>query len=211
MKTLGEFVGLTDQFLQEQTQISSMTQVLAMNASLVAARASEQRDPTQFVVVAREFESIANQVGSLAQKTTSGLGNLEQRSVQIHNVVSSIDNNVQNLGALVREFTQGVQESKQAFENVQDTANEAVKAGELVVESSNEIIVSAKSGTELATDIAKLTQITQQLTKENSQISQQMANLSNELLKTINFFKLPEGDKQTSDSDSNSDEIKKVA
>ena len=192
MKTLGEFVGLTDQFLQEQSQISSMTQVLAMNASLVAARASEQRDPTQFVVVAREFESIANQVSSLAQRTNNGLVNLEQRSSQIHNVVSSIDNNVQNLGGLVKEFTVGVEQSTQAFNNVQVTTEKAVQAGELVATSSNEIINSAQSTTQVMDEIAQLTETTRELTAKNRQSSEQMANLSNELLNTIKFFQLPQ-------------------
>jgi methyl-accepting chemotaxis protein PixJ len=192
MKTLGEFVGLTDQFLQEQNQISSMTQVLAMNASLVAARASEQRDPTQFVVVAREFESIANQVSSLAQRTSSGLVNLEQRSSQIHNVVTSIDTNVQNLGGLVRDFTQGVQQSSSVLLNVQYTASEAVQAGELVAVSSQEIINSARSTTKVMGNIAELAEKTRKLTQKNLKRSQQMAALSNELLTTINFFQLPQ-------------------
>jgi methyl-accepting chemotaxis protein PixJ len=191
MKALGEFVGLTDQFLQEQNQISSMTQVLAMNASLVAARASEQRDPTQFVVVAREFESIANQVSSLAQRTSSGLVNLEQRSSQIHNVVTSIDTNVQNLGGLVRDFTQGVQQSSNVLSNVQQTAEEAVQAGELVAISSQEIINSARSTTKVMGNIAELAEKTRKLTHKNLKRSQQMAALSNELLTTINFFQLP--------------------
>lgn len=197
MKALGEFVGLTDQFLQEQSQISSMTQVLAMNASLVAARASEQRDPTQFVVVAREFESIANQVSTLAQRTSSGLVNLEQRSSQIHNVVSSIDSNVQNLGGLVREFTQGVEQSSEAFANVQQTTKEAVQAGELVALSSEEIISSAQSSTKVMDEIAQLTEVTRELTLKNLQRSEQMATLSNELLKTINFFQLPQNQIKT--------------
>ena len=192
MKTLGEFVGLTDQFLQEQSQISNMTQVLAMNASLVAARASEQRDPTQFVVVAREFESIANQVSTLAQRTNSGLVSLEQRSNQIHNVVTSIDNNVQNLGGLVREFTQGVEQSNEALVNVQQSTTKAVQAGKQVALSSQEITTTAQSSTEVMNEIAQLTGITRELTTKNLESSKQMATLSNQLLETINFFKLPE-------------------
>ena len=45
IKTLGEFVGLADKFVQDQGEIVIQTQILALNASLVAARAAEQRDP----------------------------------------------------------------------------------------------------------------------------------------------------------------------
>ena len=210
MKTLGEFVGLTDQFLQEQNQISSMTQVLAMNASLVAARASEQRDPTQFVVVAREFESIANQVSSLAQRTSTGLVSLEQRSNQIHNVVTSVDANVQNLGGLVREFTQGVEQSSQIFENVRQTTQEATRIGQIVTLSSQEIIKSATSSTEVMEEIAELAGKTEELTQVTLQQSQQMENLSQELLNTVRFFRLPNIERQTIDVSQNSVKLESV-
>ena len=69
-----------------------------MNASLVAARASQQRDPKQFVIVAREFESIATQVSQLAQQTSEGLTSLERQSAQIYSVVSTVDADVQSFG-----------------------------------------------------------------------------------------------------------------
>ncbi|MGB5709982.1 MAG: methyl-accepting chemotaxis protein [Waterburya sp.] len=210
MKTLGEFVGLTDQFLQEQNQISSMTQVLAMNASLVAARASEQKDPNQFVVVAREFESIANQVSSLAQRTSGGLISLEQRSSQIHNVVTSVDANVQNLGGLVREFTQVVEKSSQIFEDVQKTTQEATHAGQVVALSSQKIIQSAQSTTEVMEEIADLAEKTEKLTLKTLEQSQQMENLSQNLLSAIGFFRLPSTHQETIDVTQSSAKLESV-
>lgn len=192
MKTLGEFVGLTDQFVQEQRQIASLTQVLAMNASLVAARACEQRDPTQFVVVAREFEAIANQVSSLAQRTNEGLVILEQRSTQIHSVVSAVDANVQNLGGLVEEFTSGVKQSSQVFSNVGTVTGEAVQAGEVVAQSSQQIVSAAQSTAYVMREIADLATKTVQLTQRTRKQSERMENLSKELLQNIQFFQLPQ-------------------
>jgi twitching motility protein PilJ len=191
IKTLGEFVGLTDRFVQEQSQIASMTQVLAMNASLVAARASEQRDPSQFAVVAREFELIANQVSNLAQRTSGGLVALEQRSNQIHNVVTSIDANVQNLGGLVREFTQGVEQSSQVFSNVQKTANEAVQAGEMVALSSQGIVSAAQATAQVMRSLADLADKTAKLTQNAKLQSGHIEQLSGQLLSSVQFFQLP--------------------
>jgi methyl-accepting chemotaxis protein PixJ len=192
MKTLGEFVGLTDQFLQEQNQIASMTQVLAMNASLVAARGSEQRDPTQFVVVAREFEAIATQVSNLAQRTSTGLVSLEQRSNQIHNVVASVDANVQNLGSLVRDFNEGVAQSRQAFGNVQLASQEAVNTGSSLTQASQRIVESAQATAQLMRDIAAFAAQTAHLTQQSRQQSGQMGALSSRLLDTVQFFQLPQ-------------------
>lgn len=191
MKTLGEFVGLADQFVQDQSQIASLTQTLALNASLVAARASEQRDPRQFAVVAREFDSIASQVGRLAQQTNEGLVTLEQRSTQIHNVVSIIDANIQNLGGLVRGFTQGVEQSDRVFSGVSTVTADAVVAGEAVTQSSQMIASSAQSATQVVRDIANFAIQTADLSQQTRLQSEEMDNLSSQLLQSIEFFRLP--------------------
>ncbi|NJO51208.1 MAG: hypothetical protein HC840_19180 [Leptolyngbyaceae cyanobacterium RM2_2_4] len=191
MKTLGEFVGLADQFVQEQSQIASLTQTLALNASLVAARASEQRDPRQFSVVAREFDSIANQVGRLAQQTNEGLVTLEQRSTQIHSVVSIIDANIQNLGGLVRGFTEGVDQSKRVFSNVQVVTDETVNAGEAVTQSSRAIMTAAQSAAQVVRDIAEIATQTAGLSQRTRAQSEEMNLLSSQLLQSIDFFQLP--------------------
>ncbi|MCG8362674.1 MAG: HAMP domain-containing protein [Pseudanabaenales cyanobacterium] len=191
MKTLGEFVGLADQFVQDQSQIASLTQTLALNASLVAARASEQRDPRQFVVVAREFDSIADQVSNLAQQTNESLITLEQRSAQIHSVVSVIDADVQSLGGLVRGFTQGVEQSNNVFKNVQMVTGEALRSGEAVTQSNQAIVNAAQSAAQVVRDIADIATKTAELTQQSRLKSEQIDTLSKQLLQSIQFFQLP--------------------
>jgi twitching motility protein PilJ len=190
MKTLGEFVGLADQFVQEQGQIAFITQTLALNASLVAARASEQHDPSQFIVVAREFDSIANQVNKLAQQTNEGLVSLEQRSAQIHSVVSAIDADVQSLGELVRGFMQGVEQSNQVFGNVQTITDEAVRAGESVGQMNQSIVSAAQSTAQVMRDIAQLAAKTADLTQISREQSDRIDWLSAQLLQNVQFFRL---------------------
>jgi twitching motility protein PilJ len=191
MKTLGEFVGLAEQFVQEQGQIASLTQVLALNATLVAARASEQKDPRKFGVVAREFEAIAGQVGNLAQQTNSGLESLQQRTSQINEVVSNIDTVVQGLGSLVNGFTKGVEESNQVFRNIDTTTGEVVKAGELVTQSNQEVLKAAQVTAKAMRDIADIANTTALLTQSTRSQTEQMENLSQQLLQRIQFFQLP--------------------
>ncbi|MBD3886778.1 GAF domain-containing protein [Phormidium tenue FACHB-886] len=192
MKTLGEFVGLTDQFVQNQSQIAFVTQTLALNASLVAARASEQQDPRQFVVVAREFDSVAEQVSKLAQQTNEGLVTLEQRSSQIHSVVSAIDSEVQSLGKLVRDFTQGVDQSNQVFGDVKMVASEAVQSGGAVAEFNARIATAAQTTAAVMRDIAALSTKTAELTQVSRQRSDQINALSSQLLQSVKFFQLPD-------------------
>jgi twitching motility protein PilJ len=191
MKNLGEFVELAEQFVREQSQIASETQVLALNASLVANRASEQQDPRQFRLVAREFESIAAQVSALAKQTNDRLVMLEQRSQQMHSVVSTIDGDVQNLSGLAIGFTRGVEQSSQEFDNVELVTQEAVRAGETVAGSSQKILDAARSTTEAMRNIAALARQTAQLTQNTKDQSEAMGQLSAQLLSRIEFFRLP--------------------
>ncbi|MFN3926794.1 MAG: methyl-accepting chemotaxis protein [Pseudanabaenaceae cyanobacterium] len=192
MKTLGEFVGLAEQFVQDQSQIASLTQVLAINATLVAARAAEQRDPKQFIGVAREFETIAEQVNALATQTNQGLTVLRQRTGQIQAVVSAVDTEVQSLGGLVAGFTAGVEQSATAFQSVRQVTEQVVKVGQSVTSSSLEIADAAVSTARYISEIATLAEQTAQLTATARQQAETMGAIAQELLTGIRFFRLPE-------------------
>lgn len=191
MKTLGEFVGLADQFARDQGEIATQTQVLALNASLVAARAAEQRDPKQFAAVAREFELIADQVSQLAQQTNEGLANLEQRSAQIHRVVSDVDTEVQRLGGLVYSFTSGVKQTRDVFQTVQTVTREAVQAGDTVAQTSQTIVESVDSTAAAMNAITVLSRQIAQQSQDAQQISDHMSSLSQTMVQNVQVFKLP--------------------
>jgi methyl-accepting chemotaxis protein PixJ len=190
MKTLGEFVGLADQFVQEQGQIASLTQVLALNATLVAARASEQKDPMQFAVVAREFEAIASEVSTLAQQTNEGLATLQQRTEQINNVVTYVDGQIQNLGGLVNGFTIGVEQSNQIYNKIDRVTKEVVQSTETIA-LSNQSIVNASELTNIAMkEIVTLAVRNAKMTQRVKRESSTMEDLSDKLLKKVGFFRL---------------------
>jgi twitching motility protein PilJ len=191
MKTLGEFVGLTDQFVYDQSDIAEQTQMLALNAALVAARASEQTDPRKFAAVAQEFESIANQVSQLAQQTNEGLGSLEQRSAQIHRVVADVDADVQRLGGVVEEFTQGVRHTQDVFQTVQDVTGQAVVSGETVAQTSQEIVQVTEKTAMTMEAIAQLSAQIASQSDDARHLADAMNQLSDELLGKVQVFKLP--------------------
>jgi methyl-accepting chemotaxis protein len=191
IKTLGEFVGQTDRFVQDQNEIATQTQILALNASLVAARAAEQKDPEQFAVVAREFESIADRVGKLAQQTSVSLTNLEQRSSQIDLVVSTVDLEAQNMGELVKEFTREVKEATKAFEVVQVVTKKAVEAGETVNRTSQRILDATDLTAAAMDGIVILSQQISTQARDAQKAGIHLNQLSHQLLGNIQVFKLP--------------------
>jgi methyl-accepting chemotaxis protein PixJ len=191
IKTLGEFVGQADRFVQNQSEIVTQTQILALNASLVAARAAEQRDPNQFASVAREFELIATQVSQLAQQTSQGLASLEERSSQIHQVVSSVDVDVQKLGGLVNTFTQGVKQASDVFATVQAVTEQVVESGKLVATASQIIVTAADATTVAIESISSLSQEISDQSQAAQNLGDQLNILSTDLLENIQIFKLP--------------------
>lgn len=191
IKTLGEFVGLADQFTQEQGEIAGQTQILALNAALVAARAAEQKDPRKFALVAQEFEGIADQVSKLAQETNNGLVELERRTTQIHQVVAAINTEIQNLGGLVGGFTEGVQLSNELFNNVSIVTQNAIQAGDAVAIASRGMVAASEITAQSMGEIASLAQQTALLTQRSLNQSELMSELSNKLLDKIAFFRFP--------------------
>jgi methyl-accepting chemotaxis protein PixJ len=192
MKALGEFVGSTDRFVQDQGDIATQTQVLALNAALVAARAAMQRDPSQFVLVAQEFESIAAQVSQLARQTNEGLVELEQQSDRIHRVVSDVDGQVQRMGGLVENFTQGVKQTREVFQTVRSVTAQAVKSGEEVTQVSRDIVSAAESTATAMNSISTISQRIAQQSQIAQSTSDRLNHFATELTDKVRVFTLPE-------------------
>lgn len=192
MEALGDFVSLADSFAQEQTQIASLTQTLAMSATLLSARAAEQKDPKQFLGLAREFGTIAEQVKTLANQTNDSLGSLQKRTQRVQAVVSLINGDVKNLAGLVSEFTTNVEQSDRVFNNVRAATGQVVQVSEAVAQSNQEIMNAAQSTAKAMHDITALAIRTAHLTGQTQQQTESMEIMSDRLLNSIRFFQFPE-------------------
>ncbi len=190
IKILGEFLTLADRFVEDRSQIASLTQVLAMNASLIAARASEQKDPAEFALVSRQFESIAKRVSGLAQKTDRGLVTLERRSSEIHKAVSEIEVEVKNLVRSVPAITTAVEKSEQVFSHLETVSAIASSSDQTVARSSQSIINTTRSMAEIIENIGELAHEIAKLTQDNNTSTEIVRNRSKQLLETIEFFKV---------------------
>jgi methyl-accepting chemotaxis protein PixJ len=192
MTTLGEFVNISEQFVEEQGQIASLSQTLAMSANLLAARASEQKDPRQFLSLAREFGTIAGQIKTLAQQTNTSLNTLQKRTDKVRFAVGTVGKEVDNMAVLVENFTYGVDRSQQIFNRVDRATNELIEAEESIVQSNQEIADAARSSTKAMNDIATLASQTARLTQTTNQQSEAMKQLSANLIQSLSLFRLSE-------------------
>ena len=144
-QTLSSYVELAAQFTKDQKQIAAMTRILAVNASMLANRASAQQDPEQMAVITREFETIAAQVNQLASQTNQSLVMLQQRTDQMQTVVSGLNYDVQEISQQVNYFTIGVENSQQAFNTIQSVSERVAQMGSRVTQSSQVIVSAAQT------------------------------------------------------------------
>jgi len=191
VKSLGEFLDLAKQFVQDQKRLASLTQVLAMNASMVAARAVEQREPDQFASVAREFEAIAAQVNNLASRTSEGLLLLQQRTGFIEIVVSGIRQDIEGLTGLVSNFSQSVEQSNDAFENIRLVTERVARVGSAVTESSREIANAIRQSFASVREIEAIAERSAEQAKFTRERSAEMGAMSRQLLQEVEYFRLP--------------------
>jgi methyl-accepting chemotaxis protein PixJ len=188
---LDEFVSVTDQFVQEQSQVAELIQSLAMSATLLSARATAQQDPRQMMVVAKEFETIANQIKSLAEQTNRNLGVLQKRTDLIQTTVSSLTQDLQSIDGLVGGFTQGVEKSSQAFGSIQSATADVVKTGQAIAQSNQQIVHISQDTATAMRGMAQLAGKTAQLTQQARSQSEQMEQISEQLQQRVQFFRLP--------------------
>jgi twitching motility protein PilJ len=176
--------------VKDQQRITAMSQILAVNASMLSNRAKAQQDPEQMAVITREFEVISGQVNQLATQTKQSLILLQQRTDQIQTVVSGLNYDVQEISQQVSNFSIGVEQSQQAFNTILSVSEQVAHMGQQVTQSSQAIADAAQTTLQLIhyiSDISAETFNRAGVTKEQAQHMEQLARM---LLQNVEFFQL---------------------
>jgi methyl-accepting chemotaxis protein len=189
-ETLTSYVGLAAQFTKDQQRIAAMTRVLAVNASMLASRASAQQDPAQLAIVTREFETIAVQVNQVATQTNHSMMQLQQRTNQIQTVVSGLSHDVQEISQEVHHLTQGVLQSQQAFNTIQSVNEQVAQLGQQVTQFSQAIANAAQTTLQSIREIAAVSAEALDRADATQHQVQQMEQLAQALLQKTSFFRL---------------------
>lgn len=146
-QTLAEFVDLAAQFSKEQKRVAAQTRVLALNASMLASRATSQQDPSQFASVAHEFETIAQQINDLAVEASQNLILLKQRSDQIQTVISGLDQDIQTMSDMVSGVTTGIDQFQGSFETLTTVGNQTQQLVQQMTQASQSATTAAQTAT----------------------------------------------------------------
>ncbi|MGF1515242.1 MAG: methyl-accepting chemotaxis protein [Elainellaceae cyanobacterium] len=191
-QTLTSYTDLAAQFVKDQKRIASLTRVLAMNASMLSTRASQQQDPTQFAAITREFEAIASQVNDLATQTNQNLIVLQQRTEQIQTVVSGLNSDVDIISQRTDSLTSGVNQSNQAFDQIKQAIGKVASLGEQVTQSSQAIAAAAQASLQPIQDISEIAVETFESANSTTDQLQTMETVARSLRQSVALFQLPD-------------------
>ncbi|MGL5871343.1 MAG: hypothetical protein ACRC2R_03060 [Xenococcaceae cyanobacterium] len=191
-QNLTDFVTLAAQFTQDQKRVAALTRVLALNASTIATRASEQQDPEQFASVAREFATIATQVNDLAVQTNQSLVTLKQKTDQIQTVVSGVKGDIQEISGSVERFTTNVDSSRQVFDNIKTVTEKVSQIGQEVTKSSVAIATVAETTLEAIHSIATAAAENERSSRYTLEQTGSMDRLARTLYSRVSFFRISE-------------------
>ena len=187
---LTEFVDLAAQFSKEQKRVAALTRVLALNVSTLASRAIQERNPDQFASLAKEFETIAIQVNSLATDTNYSLASLQQRTDRVQTVTSGLTQDIDDINRLVQKFTTEVSKTNQAFDNIQAVTDQVAEMSKQVNISSQDIVRVVSDALMAIESISTAAQSTEAKASMTREQVQSMGDLANKLLRMVEFFKL---------------------
>ena len=187
---LTEFVDLAAQFSKDQKRVAALTRVLALNVSTLSGRAIRERDPDQFASLAKEFESIALQVNTLATDTNQSLASLQQKTNRVQTVTSGLTQDIGDINRLVQKFTSEVNKTSQAFDNIQAVTDQVADMSTQVNISSQDIVRVVSDALTAIGSISTVAQATESKANITRQQVQSMGDLALKLLKMVEFFKL---------------------
>lgn len=182
IKRLGESSQQIGDMVELINDIADQTNILALNAAIQAAMAGES---------GRGFAVVADEVQRLAEKSTDA-------TKQIEALVKTIQSDTNEAVASMENSTSGVVSGAQlalrageALEEIENVSAHLADLTQSITDSAQQQAVAAASISESMNVIQEVTTQTSAGTNETSASIGNLAELSNDLRKSVSGFKLP--------------------
>lgn len=182
IKRLGESSQEIGDIIELISDIADQTNILALNAAIQAAMAGE---------AGRGFAVVADEVQRLAERATDA-------TKQIESLVRTIQSDTKEAVASMEQSTSGVvngaklaQNAGQSLEEIETVSNHLAEIIQNITDAAQQQATAATSISDTMNVIQEVTTQTSAGTNETAVSIGNLAELANELRKSVSGFKLP--------------------
>lgn len=181
VKRLAESSQEISKIVSAISQIASRTNLLALNASIVAAKAGD---------AGREFAVIADEVRQLADRSAKSLKEIEKIVLQIQSETGSVMTAMEEGTQQVIEGTQRAEQAKRALEDIIQVSNRIDTLVRSITADTVEQTKTSRSVAQVMQSVEMTAQGTSQESQQVSNALQNLVSLAGDLLASVERFRV---------------------
>ncbi|WP_321492000.1 bacteriohemerythrin [uncultured Desulfobacter sp.] len=170
------------------TEIAEQTNLLALNATIEAARAGE---------AGKGFAVVASEIKGLAGQTADATMDIKQRIEQIQTSSNATVHEVEQIAVVISDVTEIVSQIAEAIEGQSGYASEVAEniehASSGIGGVNENVVKSSMVSSKISDDIAEVNEVSEEMTQRSvrmKQSAQELSNLSGKLRNMIGVFKV---------------------
>ena len=195
IKTTSKAVDAVNTMLESISSIASQTSMLALNASIEAARAGDAG--RGFAVVAEEIGNLATESATTVEQIHREMKNLldasansTNRSVDVEQITKKVQEILSDTVSIVEQLISGVKETSEGITGISSLAEDCASSKMIITDAMEALATISEENAAATEETSASMQELNATVNLLAQSAEELNNLSNALNTELQFFKL---------------------